>query len=88
MKSLENSESLKFTQDKTSRMFGTFINSYGNIEFAGAMASVIDDSVFERVKGEQNNEILLFNLKSGDDQKILEALLKALKQKNIAKRCH
>jgi hypothetical protein len=84
VKSLENSESLKFTQDKTSRMFGTFINSYGNIEFAGAMASVIDDSVFERVKGEQNNEILLFNLKSGDDQKILEALLKALKQKNIA----
>jgi ABC-type antimicrobial peptide transport system permease subunit len=83
IKTIENSQSLNYMQDKTSRMFGTFINSYGNIEFAGAMASVIDDSVFEAVKGEQYNEILLFNLKSGDDQKIFEALLSELKQKNI-----
>lgn len=83
MKSLENSVGLTYKLDKTRQIFGTFINSYGNIEFAGAMASVIDDSVFESVRGPEHNEVLLFDLKSGDKQKIFEELLSEMKQKNI-----
>ncbi len=81
--SLSDIPHLEYTDNKTKSMFGTFINSYGNLEFAGATASVIDDDVYDSIKGNQQNQVFLFNLKSGDQKQIFDAILKALIQRNI-----
>ncbi len=82
--SLGDESSLEFKQSDTQNVFGTFANSYGNLEFAGAMASVIDDSVFDSIEKKQNNSLILFNLKSGEHGKIFAAILKTISEKNIA----
>lgn len=75
-------KSLRYTRGKTSSMFCAFVDSYGNLEFAGAMASVVDDSVYEKIRGDQQNDVLLFNLKSGDEKSVFNALLSDLRKRN------
>jgi hypothetical protein len=79
--SIGNTEHLIFKQSKTRAIYSNFINSYGNVEFAGAMANIVDDSVYEKIKA-QRDIAYLFNLKSGDGDRIFTALLDALREKN------
>ncbi|BAE85466.1 FtsX-like permease family protein [Desulfitobacterium hafniense] len=61
---------LVYDRDKTSKMHAPFIDSYGNIEYAGVLANVIDDKVYGELEAETET-VYLFNLKSGDGAKVL-----------------
>jgi ABC-type antimicrobial peptide transport system permease subunit len=80
---LENTQRLIFERKKTTTKYYNFINSYGNVEFAGVMANIVDDSVYENIRG-QRDKVYLFNLKSGDGDKIFTAILNVLRKKNNA----
>ncbi len=81
--SLQNCTVLQYEDANTKSMFAPFINSYGNLEFAGAMGSVIDDSVFDSIAAQQKNVVYLLNLKQGDEAKIFNAIEGTLRQRNI-----
>ncbi|WP_018211761.1 hypothetical protein [Desulfitobacterium hafniense] len=55
-------------------MYAPFINSYGNAEYAAVLANVIDDKVYGELKARAETAYL-FNLKSGDGQKVFKAIL-------------
>lgn len=74
---------LTYEQEKTRVRYMSFINKYGDFEFAGAVANVVDDDVYESMSQKaQINKLYLFNLKSGDGAAIYEGILNALRIKN------
>ena len=80
---LGNTQRLVYESGKTTVMYANFINSYGNLEFPGVMANVVDDSVYDRIQA-QRDTAYMFNLKSGDGDRIYSALLDVLREKNNA----
>ncbi|WP_308637152.1 FtsX-like permease family protein [Paenibacillus silvisoli] len=82
VKSLGDVARLSYEKAKTRAMYAPFIDSYGNVEFESVMANVVDDSVYERLRGEEHGTAYLFNLKSGDGARVFESLLDALRVKN------
>ena len=80
---LGHTQRLVFQSNKTTAMYSNFMNSYGNAEFVGFMANIVDDSVYESIHG-QSDTAYLFNLKGGDGDKIFAALLNVLREKNNA----
>lgn len=80
---LGDKQRLTFSRDKTTAIYDNFINSYGTVEFPVMMANVVDDSVFESIAA-QRDTVYLFNLKSGDGDRIYSALLAALRAANNA----
>lgn len=80
---LGDTQRLVFEGNKTTAMYYNFINSYGIEEFKGVAANIVDDSVYASISA-QRDRVYLFNLKSGDGDKIFSALLNALREKNKA----
>jgi hypothetical protein len=80
---LGDTQRLIFERNKTTAMYCNFINSYGNAEFVGFIANIVDDSVYESIHA-QRDTVYLFNLKNGDGDKIFAALLDVLREKNNA----
>ena len=80
---LGNTKHLAYDREKTRSMYAPFINSYGNAEYAAVLANVIDDKVYAELKA-RTETAYLFNLKSGDGQKIFNAILDGLREINGA----
>ncbi|RAU99169.1 ABC transporter permease [Paenibacillus sp. YN15] len=80
---LGDAERLVFERGKTTAMYAGFINSYGDEEFKGAMANIVNDSVYAKLRA-QRDTVYLFNLKAGDGDRIFAAMLDALREKNQA----
>jgi len=80
---LGDTRHLTYTREKTTNIYAPFINSYGNIEYAGVLANVIDDQVYEGLKAETETAYL-FNLKTGDGGQVFAAILDGLRAINSA----
>lgn len=80
---LGDTKHLVYDREKTSSMYAPFINSYGNLEYAGVLANVIDDKVYESLKVDTETAYL-FNLKSGDGGQVFDAILDRLREINGA----
>lgn len=65
--SANNLSVLEYSSDNTIPMYYSFINSYGEIEFALVMASIVDDSVYDAIENPEVSTIREFNV-SGLDQ--------------------
>lgn len=84
LQSLGGIPRFEFKREKTRSTSAYFINSYGNFEFAGVMANVVDDSVYASLKQAKPYTAYLFNLKSGDADKVFAGILDTLRAKNKA----
>lgn len=74
---------LMYKQEKTQVKYMPFINKYGDFEFAGAVANVVDYDVYENMaQNAQSNKLYLFNLKNGNGTAIYQGILDALRIKN------
>lgn len=51
---LGTTQRLVYESGKTSVMHASFINSYGNVEFPGVLANVVDDSVYDEVQAQRD----------------------------------
>ncbi|EHQ90680.1 putative permease [Desulfosporosinus youngiae DSM 17734] len=81
--SLEETKHLVYAREKTSKMYAPFLDSYGNIEYAGVLANVIDDRVYQSLRADTETAYL-FNLKSGDGRQVFKSILKGLRNLNGA----
>ncbi|SEO82222.1 FtsX-like permease family protein [Paenibacillus sp. OV219] len=76
---------LEFQREKTHAMVEHFINSYGDVEFEGVMANVVDDSVYAKLAPHVAEYTAhQFNLKRGDGEKVFASILDALRASNHA----
>lgn len=73
---------LEYSKDNTYPMYSSFINSYGEIEFAAVHASVIDDSVYDSITTADTNNIKLFNLDNVDQEQYCNNLKDELRTIN------
>lgn len=78
---LGNVKHLAYDRENTRSMYAPFIDSYGNIEYAGVLADVIDDKIYAELKAKEETAYL-FNLKSGNGQKVFDAILDGLRNIN------
>ncbi|GGA32076.1 ABC transporter permease [Paenibacillus physcomitrellae] len=83
LKGLGDAQRLVYKSAQTKTMYASFINSYGDLEFPAVTAHVVDDSVYNKLQA-QRETTYLFNLKSGDGERIFSALLNTLREKNNA----
>lgn len=87
LQSLGNTPSLSFTKEKTRAIVSHFINSYGDVEFEGVLANVVDDSVYAELKAKSQAPeytSYLFNLKKGSGENVYAGILDALRATNHA----
>ncbi len=73
---------LTYTKENTKSEFYSFINSYGNMEFHGVIANIVDDSVYNTFINPEITTVNLFNVDTEDDSKIYNALLTELRNRN------
>ncbi|APM40872.1 ABC transporter permease [Clostridium kluyveri] len=83
VRKLGNIRHLVYSREKTRSMYAPFIDSYGNIEYAGVLADVVDDKVYAELKA-KTETAYLFNLKSGHGKKVFNAILDGLRKINGA----
>ncbi|WP_368489685.1 FtsX-like permease family protein [Clostridium sp. BJN0013] len=83
VRKLGNTKHLVYSREKTRSMYAPFIDSYGNIEYAGVLADVVDDKVYAELKA-KTETAYLFSLKSGDGKKVFNAILDGLRKINGA----
>lgn len=69
---------LVYDREKISSIYAPFIDSYGNIEYAGVLANVIDDDVYKSLNADTET-VYLFNLKSGDGGQVFDAIMDGLR---------
>lgn len=81
-KELGTTPKLTFEQGKSRSEYASFIDSYGNVEFEGVTANVVDDAVYASLPPNLQHTAYLFNLRSGDGDRIFAAILDALREKN------
>lgn len=82
--SLGDVSTLQYEQAKIRSMYAAFINSYGDVEFASVIANVVDDAVYAQLKDQAHIRSYMFDLASGDGDRIYAALLDTLRQVNHA----
>lgn len=75
---------LDYSLDKTTSLYYSFIDSYGEIEFASVTASIIDDSVYNSLNNPEQNSITEFNVTGLDQQAFCSDLKSELRQINDA----
>ncbi len=73
---------LTYTEENTRSEFYSFINSYGNMEFHGVIANIVDDSVYNTFINPEITTVNLFNVDTEDDSRIYNALLNELRNRN------
>lgn len=81
----DTSKYLEFKKDKIEIMHSPFINSYGNFDYIGVVANVIDDGLYNKITSTTNSEkrkVFLFNLESGNGDLVYSSLLDVLREKN------
>lgn len=77
-------EVFEFTAENTTPLYYSFIDSYGEIEFAQVIASVVDDSIYNSIANPQISTIQEFNVSGLDQQSFCTNLKDQLKQINNA----
>ncbi len=82
MESLDDADVLEYSQRKSTLLFQPFVNSNGSLEFIRSHANVIDDEVYRNLTRGQTNELIVFELASGNHQAVLDGLLTFLREKN------
>jgi hypothetical protein len=71
---------LEFAQQDTSIVFMPFVNSHGSLEFIRSHANVVDDAVFESIRGGQDNSLIAIDAPGGEN--VTERLIAGLRAKN------